>query len=376
MLQKAIFSSGLKPVDVMMSQAGSPFAVAYPWAPGGGFGVKYSNPSPAIFTSSDPTGTRIAAAPNGRTVFVSGYNQNGNNDYTPLLTAIRWSASGFGTKYTSPSITGNSRADCVAVSPDGDLVVVTGNFSGPTSDATLVAAYPWNDSTGFGTKLTDPSLSFALPTFCRFNSGGDVIGFSQNSSSNTNYANFFPISTSGFGTVFSNPATAIGTSIASFRFTSSDNAVVFGLGPSSGDITNYLQAYAWSGSGFGSKYTVPTYTGAGIERLTDLVFSPDGTKLIFCTSDRTPGASMSNLGFVSWDSSTGLGSTITYPSTRVTALFQSVEISPDGDSILLANNASPRIVAYRWSSSGFGSTYSNPATLPSAGSNAIFVKRQ
>lgn len=366
MLQKAFFTAGQKPVDVVMCVAQSPFVVAYPWSPNAGYGVKYSDPSPAIFTQATALATRVDAAPNGRTLFISGYYDDGGTNRA-LITAIRWGASGFGTKYSSPSLSGsNVSAQSVAVSPAGDIVVTVGSFSGE------VAAYPWSDSTGFGSRFSDPTLTLSLePQFCRFNSSGSVVGISRNSGADTNQADFFPISGSGFGTRFSNPSTAIGTEITSFRFTASDNAIVFGNGDSA--TSNYFYAYAWSGSGFGAAYSSVSYTSN--RGPVEVAFSPDGTKLVFCRESVT-GQAISTVGYVSWNSSTGPGSTITFPATRVSAAFTGLDFSPGGESLVLSVDGSPYIYAYRWSSSGFGSPYSNPSVLPTrAGINPVFVER-
>jgi hypothetical protein len=44
-----------------------------------------------------------------------------------------------------------------------------------------------------------------------------------------------------------------------------------------------------------------------------------------------------------------------------------VAFSPDGSAIAVAHGTTPFITAYPWSSSGFGTKFANPATLPAGG---------
>jgi len=63
-------------------------------------------------------------------------------------------------------------------------------------------------------------------------------------------------------------------------------------------------------------------------------------------------------------SSSGFGSKFSNPGTLPTSNSESVAFSPAGTEIALANVSSPYVTAYPWSSSGFGSKFSNPGTLP------------
>jgi hypothetical protein len=49
----------------------------------------------------------------------------------------------------------------------------------------------------------------------------------------------------------------------------------------------------------------------------------------------------------------------------------SVAFSPAGDAIAVAHATSPFITAYPWSGAGFGTKYTDPATLPTNNGNGV-----
>ena len=91
-----------------------------------------------------------------------------------------------------------------------------------------------------------------------------------------------------------------------------------------------------------------------------------------------------NNPYISAYSSSGFGSKYSNPSTLPANTGNDVDFSPDGNAVAVVHSGSPRVTAYAWSSSGFGSKYSNPSTtIPDArgvrfthdstGSMVIFV---
>ena len=68
--------------------------------------------------------------------------------------------------------------------------------------------------------------------------------------------------------------------------------------------------------------------------------------------------------------SSGFGSKYSNPSTLPTGTGLGVAFSPDGNDIAVGHSGSPYITAYPWSS-GFGSKYSNPSTLPASTGNDV-----
>ena len=70
-------------------------------------------------------------------------------------------------------------------------------------------------------------------------------------------------------------------------------------------------------------------------------------------------------------SSAGFGTKFTNPATLPTGTGFGVAFSPDGTALAVAHATSPYVSAYPWSSSGFGAKYTNPATLPTGQGNEV-----
>ena len=73
-------------------------------------------------------------------------------------------------------------------------------------------------------------------------------------------------------------------------------------------------------------------------------------------------------------SSSGFGTKYANPATLPASTGNGLAFSPDGSAIAVAHGVTPFISAYPWSSSGFGTKYANPATLPaSSGIGVAFI---
>ena len=138
-----------------------------------------------------------------------------------------------------------------------------------------------------------------------------------------------------------------------------------GSGPYSGNIalahnsSPYISVYSWDSLGFGSKYSNPSSSVAGNGNA--VAFSPDGTAIAIA-HNTSPYISV-----YEWTSS-GFGSKYSNPSTLPSGSGYSVAFSPDGTALAVGYNGSStsdsKINVYPWSSSGFGSKYSDPSPLP------------
>ena len=177
----------------------------------------------------------------------------------------------------------------------------------------------------------------------------EILAVGQDS---TPFINAYAWSTAGFGSRYANPATLPANATYGVSFTPSSDAVVLGTG-SSPNVT----AYPWSVLGFGTKYadpaTLPTGFGASV------AFSPAGNA-VAVGHGTTP--------FVTaypWSSSTGFGTKYTNPATLPTGTGYGIAFNPAGDAVAVAHDVSPYISVYPWTvGSGFGTKYTNPATLP------------
>ena len=71
-------------------------------------------------------------------------------------------------------------------------------------------------------------------------------------------------------------------------------------------------------------------------------------------------------------SGSGFGTKYSNPATLPTGTGQGVAFSSNGSDVAVAiSNASPYVLAYPWSGSGFGTKYSDPATLPTSTGNGV-----
>ena len=70
-------------------------------------------------------------------------------------------------------------------------------------------------------------------------------------------------------------------------------------------------------------------------------------------------------------SSSGFGTKFANPATLPTGQGNGVAFTASGDAIAVAHGISPNITAYPWSNSGFGTKFANPATLPTDSGNGV-----
>lgn len=238
------------------------------------------------------------------------------NSSTPYTVAYRWSESGIGTKYTDPvspgSLAGVGLEEPIAFNNAGNwLVSVRADF--PGQSANRIKAYPWNSTTGFGTALAQPS-----------------------------YAGINPYAVT---------------------FHPSDTAII--IAGANGSSAGQVHAYAWNNStGFGSAYTIPSaITSAGIVH--DVAFSPDGNYVAFAVRNSP------YLLVYPWNSATGFGSKFPDPGTLPASVLvpNTITFTKTGDALILGGmdtGGGHLVAAYSWSSSGFGTKYTNPS-LPTTG---------
>ena len=70
-------------------------------------------------------------------------------------------------------------------------------------------------------------------------------------------------------------------------------------------------------------------------------------------------------------SGSGFGTKFSNPATLPASTGYGVAFSPAGDTIAVAHDTTPFISVYPWSGSGFGTKFSNPATLPTGRGNGV-----
>ena len=70
-------------------------------------------------------------------------------------------------------------------------------------------------------------------------------------------------------------------------------------------------------------------------------------------------------------SGSGFGTKFTNPATLPASTGYGVAFSPAGNAIAVAHSTTPFVTAYPWSGSGFGTKFTNPATLPTSTGNGV-----
>lgn len=156
--------------------------------------------------------------------------------------------------------------------------------------------------------------------------------------------------TNGFGPKYSEPVTS-GSSQQGAAFSPTSNALVMG------GANSKLRAWQWSSSGYGTQYT-DSSTIQSIASIYDIAFSPDGNYVFCC------GQSGAYIAAYPWSYSTGFGTKYTNVTPTVGQQISKIAINPTSNAVVFAGYQSTSIGGYKFSSSGFGTKYSDPASLP------------
>lgn len=233
------------------------------------------------------------------------------------------------------------------------------SINGNDGTSKNITVYPWNSSSGFSSPYATPVLTGAnsQTSFVPDNSV-----FSASSSSSP-YFLIWRWSGLGFGTRYADPSSLVNPvgagGIAGFTWTPTIDAFLV----ANADATNYPQGWAWSNtSGFGTKYS----NGSAISTaypVRSISVSGDGKFVAFSVFGS--GTANPAIALYAWSSSTGFGTKYGNPSTlpggappnRLGMGFNKVTND------LATSEANNQVVdAYPITSSGFGTRYSDPIT--------------
>lgn len=343
-LEPGIAITGNYSGAVVVAHSTDPYVTAYPWSLATGFGTKYSDPGTAVTSA----GISVAFHPSGTSVII-GKSGTVNNS---MLAAYAWSNSaGWGTKYSNAS---NSQiSTSVTVVAFNNTATV---LAAPLAATPYIAAWAWDNSTGFGTKYANPGT---LPSgsvtgeAVTFSPSGGVIALAHLGSP---YISAWAWDdATGFGTKYSDPGTLAAGDGYGVTFNPAGNVIVLGHG-----ATPLVTAWAWTDSGgFGAKYSDPTSAPAtGITN--SIVFTPTGDAVLLGGNPAS-----SRVAAYAWNNTTGFGTKYTGPSVDATGTVNALAMSPDGAAIAAAHGTSPYVSAWPWNSAtGFGTKYADPSTLP------------
>jgi hypothetical protein len=250
-------------------------------------------------TISSVSGALTTKAVDAVDVTPSGKSVIGGFNVTPYVEAYPFTTT-FGSKFSDPATTVGAVVRTVKFSPTGASVLM-GLATSP-----LVAGYPWSDSTGFGTKFSNP---------------GTVVTGSP----------------------------LVAHSLDTYQYTS--GTLVVSLATNS---SPYINAYQYTdNSGFGTKYTAPSAIIASIHRASKFIFNGVNTYLMV-----SAGASPF-IAAVPFSSSTGYGTVLSNPATIPSTTYGYV-LSTD-QQVVFAKMSSLVCYAYRFSDS-WGTKYADPST--------------
>ena len=249
--------------------------IAIPWV-ANAFGTKFSNPA-----TTPPTNIRsmqINFTPDTLSL---------TNDSTPFIGAYAITASAYGSKYSDPATALANTGYSSAFSPNNSYLAA-GHATSP-----YISAYPW--SPGFGTKFSNPaSLPPQIVSNIVFSKTNDAIICSNDTSP---FSTAYAWSGSGYGSKYSDPATALTGPPRGLSFNSAGNAIATG-------VTSTPVAYAWS-SGFGTKYSSPA---AFTNTIGFCMFSDDGKDIVYSrTNSFGPPTITTALHVFNWTSGSGFG---------------------------------------------------------------------
>jgi hypothetical protein len=268
----------------------------------------------------------------------------------PAIVAYAFTtASGFGSAFSDPSSSSRPTSDGrdVAFHPDATYLALL------ASQSPYVWVYSWSSS-GFGSLVSNPSsLPSSGPNRVAFSPDGNAIAIGNNQSP---YIEAYSWS-SGWGSKYSNPSTLPQTHSHAVAWHPDGDYIAVATQA----FSQPFCIYPWSNaSGFGTKVSDPSFTGNSRGGYA-VDFHPDGN--FFALGENyNSGVSVSTIHVWAWSS--GFGTKQSAPSSYPQGKVNAVKFSPNGEYIAAASNASPDIHVWPWSSSGFGSPYSNPSTLP------------
>jgi hypothetical protein len=320
----------------------------------GGIGSRYPQPA-STGSIKNVKSIRFSST---KKAFVVGLNGS------PWVVAMRWSGiDGFGTIYANPTTpvipsgtTGVTYSVCFTA--DNSCVIIGTNI------APRLHAYTWSDDDGWGTKFSDPAVAVGTTlNQCALHPDDNVVFCGVVSAPRVMAYAFDKVT--GFGTRYSNPSVILANSVVGIDVHPSGSAVAVRQSAT----TNGFFAYSWSTSGWGSAYT--SAVGAGLGGY--MRFSPNGN-VVACGTAVSP--------FVEaypFDLTSGYGTKYSNPTEVPTSTSgQYVAWTPDGSAIAALNTISGSGSAhvYAWDDvSGFGGRYawSDGASAP-RGMKAVDIK--
>jgi hypothetical protein len=342
----------------------------YAWS-GSGFGTRFANPAVAV----QGTGRGVVFTPNDDAIIFA-------TQSAPYVEAYAWNnTTGYGSKFANASGSAQSPNE-MTISPNGNYIAVA------HTNTPFVSVWSFSPSTGWGSKFSNPATLPAGQAWdVKFNHAGTALAVAHD---NTPYCTVYPWSASGFGTAYSSAGkTLVPRNGLSVGFSLDDTHLAIGYDGNTAVASTsspYLKVWEWDNTtGFGNVMSDPfgKFSGTGSPENGgrtggfgySVVFTSVGEPLLyrefmFFAQRATP-------YILAWDwrAHDGIGRSGTQAFANPATLAREaidVSVAPDGSAVVIGTEVSPFWHVYPWTVNGFGTKYSNPATLPSFVCDTVF----
>lgn len=230
---------------VAFSGSSSPYIAVLPWT-GSGFGAAFANP--AVLPGGDPGVGHVRWNRGGTAIALPTLWESGISETGPFV--WKWSPAGFGTKYASGLGIGVAALD-IAWGVD---VLFAHGFRTVTGQNRLYA-WPWNDITGFGTRIEGGvGLSMTAQVEMDVSPDGAYVAAASGGTG----VRVVPWTGIAFGTPVADPVTLPAGIVQSLAWAPDGSALAVG-----GTGTPFVQVYPWAAGAFGAKFADPSSLPAG-----------------------------------------------------------------------------------------------------------------
>jgi hypothetical protein len=226
----------------------------------------------------------------------------------------------------------------------------------PSFTTPFVAAYTWTYASGWGTKFSNPATAIAGGGRSAITNRARTVAVIGNDTTSPFLNAYAWNNRTGFGSKYTAPASPpSATLLMNMDFSPDQKALVLNANNNS----PYIWAYPWTdASGFGTRFANPGTT------------SPNDVRTIKCHPRdpvvMTGGGTAPRLGVWNFTSSGGWGSKLAAPATQATTVVSQLAFTKSGDVVTGALDQSPFLTAYAWTNGNIGTRYAQPtAGFPS-----------
>jgi hypothetical protein len=227
-----------------------------------------------------------------------------------------------------------------------------------THNNTPAASFKPADIDGFGAGARQGMTSYSAGRDVKFSGTGDDVMYSVTT---TPYIVAGPFTSTGPGSKYTDVASIPNpTNVYNVAWSATNSQVAIGTDDS---LTNNIQAYRFTpGTGWGTKFTAPVLANRPTGTVSGIVFRKDNDVLVI-----NNGTASAAIIAYAW-STAGFGTKFANPATLPAVGSPSrasgkSRFTKDGNNLIVGSNPTPFVHAWAWSA-GFGTKYSDPSNLP------------